>query len=77
MRSHWLLGSLLILPAIAGCSGSGNNKADAFIVTVDGKPDAPPPPPGCDYGELNDEFNDDAVNTGSPEMTNVTFNGTS
>jgi len=76
MRSYRLLPSLLLLiPAIAACSSSSKDKPDAFVVVADAPIDNPPPPPGCAYGELRDDTNDDALSTGSAEDTMVTFGG--
>jgi hypothetical protein len=76
MRSYRLLHSLLLVPAIAACGDDGgSNTPDAFIITGDAMPDTPPPPPGCDYGELNDATNDDATSAGQPEQSMVMFSG--
>lgn len=74
MRSSLLLGSLLLVPALVACGDDGgSNKPDAFVVHADAPIDNPPPPPGCDYGELRDDTNDDALQTGSAEDTMLTF----
>ncbi len=76
MRSYRLLHSLLLVPAIAACGDDGGSgKPDAFIIMADASPDTPPPPPGCEYGELHDETNDDATSAGQAEQTQVTFGG--
>ena len=76
MRSYRLLHSLLLVPAIAACGDDGgSNKPDAFVIVADATPDTPPPPPGCEYGELNDATNDDATSAGQAEQTMVTFGG--
>lgn len=74
MRSSLVLGSLLFVPALAACGDDGgSNKPDAFIVHDAAPIDNPPPPPGCDYGELRDDTNDDALSSGSAEDTMLTF----
>lgn len=71
LKSHHVL---LVTSLLAGCGDDGgSNKPDAFVVTADAPIDTPPPPPGCDYAELRDETNDDAVSTGAPEDTMLTF----
>ena len=80
MRSFRLVVStLLLVPVITACGGGGSkDHPDAFVVVADVPIDNPPPPPGCDYGELRDDTNDDfSTMTGSPEDSMVTFNGTS
>lgn len=77
MRSYRLLHSLLLVPAIAACGDDGGSgKPDAFVIVGDATPDTPPPPPGCEYGELYDATNDDDGNGGGqPEQSGVTFGG--
>ena len=75
MRSFLLLACLLV-PALVACGDDGGAAPDAFMVRSDAPIDTPPPPPGCDYGELRDDTNDDANTSGSPEDTMLTF-GTS
>jgi hypothetical protein len=64
----------LFLLAVAACSDSNGGTPDANLIHPDTAIDAPPPPPGCDYGELHDDTNDDiSSNTGLPETTGVSF----
>jgi len=74
MRSSLLLACLLV-PALVACGDDGGAAPDAFIVNADAPIDNPPPPPGCDYGELRDATNDDdgTPSGGSPEDTMVAF----
>lgn len=78
MRSSKLLTPLLLLvPAAIGCSDSGSNKPDAFVVVADARPDAPPLPAGCDAQELNDLSNDTFETASIAEDTMISFAGNS
>jgi hypothetical protein len=65
---------VLVMMSVAACGGGGDKKIDAAQI-FDDVPvvDTPPPPPGCDWGELADATND--WNTGTPEQTNLVFDG--
>jgi hypothetical protein len=59
---------LLVVVGLCGC-GSDNPK-----LIDSGPPDTPAPPPGCDFGELDDMNNDDITSmSGLPETTNLMF----
>lgn len=75
--SRSLVPLLLLVPAAVGCSDSGSNKPDAFVVVADARPDAPPLPPGCDAQELNDLSNDTFETASIAEDTMISFTGNS
>jgi hypothetical protein len=72
MRSIRLV-SLVLLVA---CGSNNKATPDAHLIFDDSMAiDTPPPPPGCDYGELNDTGNDYAAmpTAGLAEQTNLGF----
>ena len=72
MRANRVVPVILFVVA---CGGGGDKKPDAAQIFDDApNADTPPPPPGCDWGELADMTND--WNTGTPEQTNLVFDGT-
>ena len=68
MRS--ILGGLVVVVSITACGNSGNTRVDGQINLTDSG--NPPPPPGCDYGELHDATNDPS-SAGTPEETLLTY----
>ncbi len=63
MRAVVALGCLLV-----ACGDNHELAIDAMPDAIDAAPDGPPPPPGCDWGELAD-----IDNRVTPETTNLAF----
>ena len=70
MRS--ILSGLVVVASITACGGGGGVK---LVDSQVGDTGNPPPPPGCDYGELHDATNDNlsANSAGTPEQTLLTY----
>jgi len=69
------LSSLILL--VAACGGGKDPVTLVDSPTGIDAPVNPPPPPGCDYGELQDASNDDLTSmAGAAEATQVAFSNT-
>jgi hypothetical protein len=61
----------LVLCLLVACGDNAVRPDGPAIDAIDAAPDAPTPPPGCDFGELAD-----ITNHTNPEPTGLTFGGT-
>lgn len=63
-----VLRRVLVVALVAACGDNNHVAPDAAP-----PPDAPSPPAGCDYAELDDATNDLTVSNGVPEPTGIAF----
>ncbi len=67
---------VLFLAGLAGACGDDgmSTPTDSQMPEDSGDEiDAPPPPPGCDHSEADDDGNDDVTQNGTPELTGLSL----